>query len=148
MLPLPSSSPRRYIASKRHWCKFYLSVQCFFLLAASTRGYSTKAAVAVAVAAFLIRFNVILPSLESFLSPLIHLIEFQSFFSSRHWLMLNVFVCRHISPFNITIFAMLLFFSSFRIYLWSFLCFAQFVHCVTFEMKLSCTFFNNATNFE
>lgn len=52
----------------------------FCFLAASTRGYSTKAAVAVAVAAFSIRFNVILPSLESFLSPLIHLIEFQSFF--------------------------------------------------------------------
>lgn len=100
-----------------------LVVFSFFSLnsALFQRGYSITAA-------FLIQFNVKLPSLESILSPLIHRIEFQYsvFFLSclathyAHWILQYLPFYDH------------------------FYGFAQFVHCLTFRMKMSCELFQRA----
>lgn len=76
-------------------------------------------------AAFLIQFNVILPSLESILSPFIHHIEFlYSFFR----LFFRAFASL----------ATLLNVMNFLICHSHFYAFAQFVHCLTFQTKMSC----------
>lgn len=78
---------------------------------------------------FLIHFNVILPSLESILSPLIHLIEFPFFFPFA------LHCTDSATYYSIQHHSWHIFFSHSPLNLWFYLCFTQFVHCLTFEMK-------------
>lgn len=105
---------------KQFWCKILSQFGFFF---PRLRVYYL---VCVACS---IHFNVILPFVESILSPLIHLIEFHYFFS--HWLVLRcVGKTTNYATFNIKIFAIFIFPS------WLFIGVHHFIFVVTFEWFL------------